>query len=80
MLGAIGRLYTFFWQVCNKWTAGDGVFNAERWIDSVVYMIRVNKQSMYMKLAIGKQIVNIISTSAPQVGLSAKEKDNFWAR
>ena len=50
MLGAIGRLYTFFWQVCNKWTAGDGVFNAERWIDSVVYRIRVNKQSMYMKL------------------------------
>ena len=33
---------------------------------------------MYVKLVIGKQIVNIVSTYAPQVGLSAEEKDDFW--
>ena len=27
---------------------------------------------------IGKQIVNIVSAYAPQVGLSAEEKDDFW--
>ena len=33
-----------------------------------------------MKLVIGKQIVNIVSAYAPQVGLSAEEKDDFWDR
>ena len=33
---------------------------------------------MYMKLVIGKQIVNIVSAYAPQVGLSAEEKGDFW--
>ena len=41
MLGAIGRRYKFFWQGCNKGTAGVGVFIAERWIDSVVDVVRV---------------------------------------
>ena len=31
-----------------------------------------------MKLVIGKQIGNIVSAYAPQVGLSAEEKDDFW--
>ena len=33
---------------------------------------------MYVKLVIGKQIVNIVSDYAPHVGLSAEEKDDFW--
>ena len=73
MLGANGRRYTFFWQGCNKGTAGVGVFIAERWIYSVV-----NERIMYVKLVIGKQIVNIVSAYAPQVGLRAEEKDDFW--
>ena len=32
---------------------------------------------MCVKLVIGKQIVNIVSAYTPQVGLSAKEKDDF---
>ena len=76
MLGANGRRYKFFWQGCNK--GGVGVFIAERWIDSVVNVVRVNERIMYVKLVIGKQIVNIVSAYAPQVGLSAEEKDDFW--
>ena len=76
MLGANGRRYKFFWQSCNKGTAG--VFIADRWIDSVVNVVRVNERIMYVKLVIGKQIVNIVSAYAPQVGLSAEEKDDFW--
>ena len=78
MFGAIGRRYKFFWQGCNKGTAGVGVFITERWIDSVVDVVRVNERIMYVKLVIGKQIVNIASAYAPQVGLSAEEKDDFW--
>ena len=33
---------------------------------------------MYVKLVIGKQIVNIVSAYAPQVGLSAEENNDFW--
>ena len=33
---------------------------------------------MYVKLVIGKQIVNIVSAYAPQVGLSAEDKDDLW--
>ena len=69
MLGANGRRYKFFWQCCNKVTAGVGVFIAERWIDSVV-----NERIMYVKLV----IVNFVSAYAPQVGSSAEEKDDFW--
>ena len=78
MISAIGRRYTSFWQGCNKGIAGVGVFIAEIWINSVVNVVRVNDQIMYVKLLIGKQIVNIVSAYAPQVGLSAEEKDDFW--
>ena len=44
----------------------------------VVNVVRVNERIMYVKLVIGKQIVNIVSAYAPQVGLSAEEKDDFW--
>ena len=78
MLGAIGRRYKFFWQGCNTGTAGVGVFIVERWIDTVVDVVRVHEWIMYVKLVIGKQIVNIVSAYAPQVSLSAEEKDDFW--
>ena len=72
MLGANGRRYKFFWQGCNKGTAGVRVFIAERWIDSVVNVVRVNERIMYVKLVIGKQIVNIVSAYAPLEFLSKK--------
>ena len=75
ILGAIGKRYKFFWQGCNKGTAGAGVFIAERWIDSVVDV--VNERIKYVKLVIGKQSVNIVSAYAPQVGFSTEEKDDF---
>ena len=78
MLGAIGRRYKFFWQGCNKGIAGVGVFIAERCIDSVVEVVRVNERIMYVKLMIEKQIVNTVSAYAPQASLSAEEKDDFW--
>ena len=45
---------------------------------TVLSMWSVNDRMMYVKLVIGKQIVNIVSAYAPQVGLSAEEKDGFW--
>ena len=42
MIGAIGRRYKFFWQGFKKVTSG--VFIAERWIDSVVDVVKVNER------------------------------------
>ena len=51
------------------------MFIDEGWIYSVVNVFRVNERIMYVKLVIGKQILNIVSAYASQVGLSAAEKD-----
>ena len=56
------------------------MFIAERWIDSVVNVVRVNERIMYVKLVIGKPIAIIVSAYAPQVGSSAEEKKDFWDR
>ena len=69
MLGAIGRIYT----VCV------GVFIAERLIDSVVDVVRVIEGIMYVKMMIGKQILNIVSVYVPHMGLRAEEKVDLWA-
>ena len=37
------------------------MFIAERWIDSVVDVVRAKERIMYVKLVIGKQIENIVS-------------------
>ena len=44
---------------------GVGMFIAEIWIDSVVDVVRVNERIIYVKLVIGKQIVNIVSAYVP---------------
>ena len=53
--GAIDRRYKFFLQGCNKGTAGVGVFIAERWINSVVDVVRVNERIMYVKWLLVKE-------------------------
>ena len=40
-------------------------------------VVRVNERIMYVKVVIRKQIIHIVSAYAPQVGLSAEEKDDF---
>ena len=49
-------------------------------INSGVYLVRVNERIMYVKMVIGKQVVNIVSAYAPQVVLGSEEKDIFWDR
>ena len=50
MIGANGRRYKLFWQGCNKGTAGVGVFIVERWVGSVVVVVRVNVRIMNVNL------------------------------
>ena len=66
----------FFYQGCIKGISCVGLLIYERYLDSVVDVVKVNERLMYVKLVIGMQIINIVS--APQVGLSAEENDVFW--
>ena len=56
MLGANGRRYKLFWQGSNKGTAGVGVFIAERWMDSVVNVVRVNERIILSRLMLHKWV------------------------
>ena len=52
MLGANGRRYKFFWQGCNKGTAGVVCLLLRDGLTSVVNVVRVNERIMYVKLVI----------------------------
>lgn len=70
--------YKFFWVGCEEGVAGVGVLVAEKWIDNVVEVRRVNERVMVLRLAIGKSLVNIVSVYAPQVGRTREEKEEFY--
>ena len=52
------------------------MFIADIWIDNVVDVVRVNERIMYVKLVIGKQIVNIV-TSLSLCSLESLSKKAF---
>ena len=78
LIGLNNVLYKLFWQGRKDSLAGVGVLIAEKWIDSVVDVNRVNERMMIVKLVIGKQIVNVISAYAPQSGSEENVKDGWW--
>ena len=50
----------------------------EELFNNVVEGERISARLMIARLIIGKNLVNVISAYAPQIGRSAEEKDNFW--
>ena len=56
------------------------MFIPEKWIASVVEVVRVNERIMYVKLVIGKLIGNIVSAYPPQVGLSGCDLNDHFGR
>ena len=67
MIGAISKQVKLFWDGGDKGPDGVGVSFTERWIDSVIDVVRVNKRNMYVKLA------NIWSAYDPEVSLRLKK-------
>ena len=52
---------------------------AEKWIQKMIHVNRVNDRLMLLKVLVGKRVVTIISTYAPQQGLSGDAKEKFYA-
>jgi hypothetical protein len=73
------KRYKFFWKGCNEvGGSGVGILVAEKWVTNVVEVRRISERIMVLKVAIGKQVFNIVSAYAPQAGRSAVEKESFW--
>ncbi|XP_065315777.1 uncharacterized protein LOC135924611 [Gordionus sp. m RMFG-2023] len=78
MIGKTSEKYKFFWQGGNDGKAGVGVLVAEKLVDKVVEVRRLDNQIMVIKMIIGRKLYNMISAYVPQVGRSEEEKDVFW--
>ena len=62
--------YKLFWIGNQEGNCGVGVMLAEKWIQKVIHVNRVNDSLMLLKVIVGNRVVTIISTYAPQQGLS----------
>ena len=71
-------LYKFFWSGDKSGFGGVGVMLAEKWIEAVLSVKRLNHRCMQIRFLVGTVIINVISCYAPQAGLSAEEKDEFY--
>ena len=70
--------YKLFWVGSKDGTGGVGILVADRWIEKVIDVNRVNDRIMLVKLLLGKVTVVIVSVYAPQQGLPDGEKDRFY--
>ena len=68
----------FFWMGCDEGISGVGILVAEKWIDDVIEVKRINDRLMVLRVRIGKSVLNLVSVYAPQVGRSMEEKEEFF--
>ena len=60
--------YKFIWQGGLYGLNGVDIMILEELMDKVVEVVRVNEQLIMVKLVIGKCLVNVIFSYAPQIG------------
>ena len=70
--------YKFFWCGDQSGYGGVGIMIAEKWINDVISVTRINHRCIQLRLLIGTVIVNTVCCYAPQTGLSLEEKDDFY--
>ena len=71
--------YKLFWIGNQEGNGGVSVMLAEKWIQKVIHVNRVNDRLMLLKVLVGKRVVTIISTYAPQQGLRDDAKEKLYA-
>ena len=49
-------------------TGGVGIMVAEKWVEKVLDVRRVNASVIVLKLSFDKRILTVVSTYAPQIG------------
>ena len=76
---AAGMKYKFFWKGGEDRSLGVGILVEEKWIEKVIEVKRVSERVMLVRVLVGKQVLNLVSVYAPQVGRTMDEKEDFWA-
>src|SRR5664279_4742913 len=67
----------FFWIGCEEGSSVVGILVAEKWIEDVIEVRRINDRLMVLRVRVGKSVLNLVSVYAPQVGRSMEEKQEF---
>ena len=70
--------YKLFWIGNSTGYGGVGIFTAEKWVDKVIDVKRVNDRIIVVKFLIGKRVVTTVPVYTPQYGLSDEEKAKFY--
>ena len=62
----------------SKGTGGVCILLAEKWVDKVYEVQRISDRILLLKMIVGSFVHSFLCLYAPQVGLSAAEKDRFY--
>ncbi|KAI9078219.1 hypothetical protein K1719_039833 [Acacia pycnantha] len=63
-------------KVCTRNSVG--ILIDKEWRSNVVEVKKIEDIIIYVRMIVGKETINIISTYAPQVGAKAHLKEEFW--
>ena len=63
---------------CDKGLSRAGILVANKWVDKVIEVRRVNERMMVIRVMVDKSILNLASVYAQQVGRTNEEKEEFY--
>ena len=73
----LGNGYKLYFDGLGKKRNGIGIILKPELTKGVIEVRRVSDRVLEMKLEIGKELINVVSTHAPQVGCDTEEKEEF---
>jgi hypothetical protein len=62
---------------CEQGISGVGILVAERWIEHVLEVKRINERIIVLRVRVGGVVLNLVSVYAPQGGRPTEEKEEF---
>src|ERR1041385_8763162 len=70
--------YKFMWNGGRGGKGGVGVAVAKKWENDVVEVRWVDERIVVVKVAVGEEVLNVVSVYAPQSGRTEEEKGSFY--
>jgi len=75
--GAKGKRYKLLWMGSEERSDGVGIFLAEKWVGSVVNVLRHSKRVLILRMVLDNGLLNILTVYAPHSGKLEEKKENF---
>ena len=76
-VGTGDEKYKLWYSGNEEGTGGVGIFLCQDLVQNVIEVVRYSDRCMKIIIVLGKSVYHILSVYAPQVGLSAEEKEAF---